>query len=745
MKNFSFLMLLIYSTITVFAQQGNEHHDIEGKVVNQSNTAIPFANLIWLGSFEGTSSDENGKFKLHKHNGDSMLVVSHISYKSDTVLISKNTTDINIKLSEKKILDEVRVEGRKSSTSHSLSDPILSQKINVKELEKAACCSLAESFETNPSIDAVITDAATGTRKLVMLGLAGKYMLIRREKLPFTNGIGALNGLETFPGPWISSISISKGVSSVSEGFEGSTGQLNVEVKKPEDSERMLVNLYFNEKSRAEINFWHNQKVSNKLGTTTLLHGSGNFYRWDRNNDDFLDSPLRYNVNVMHRWKFNNLNGYQAQLGVNYIRSKKISGQQDFPFKGKPEITLDLYGINIDTERWEVWYKNGYVFKNREQTSIGFLSNYSYQKINSAFGKKVYNATMSSIYANLIFNTIVSTPAHKLSTGLSYRQEFIDENMNELDFYRNEYVPGAFFEYTFKHRETWVAQAGVRADYNSIFGAFFTPRLHLRYNPTENTSIRIGGGRGQRTSSIFAENLQVLASNRSIEVQSSENNAAYGLSPEVSWNYGASITQFFHPGGKEGSIVVEFFRTDFTNQIILDMENPRKAMFYNLDGRSYSNSFQVEFNQNIWKKLDLRMAYRWFDVRSDYQNRGLLDIPFISKHRALLNLAYETGKTWKFDYTISWNGSKRIPSTKINPTEYQRDKRSPHYFLMNAQITKVFKERFELYLGMENIANFRQNNPIIAAEDPDSEYFDSSLIWGPIFGRTTYLGFRFKL
>ncbi|MEX2590873.1 MAG: TonB-dependent receptor [Chitinophagales bacterium] len=745
MKIQKIFVLLMMCTMSAFAQHNNKYIDLTGQITNESGEVIPFANLMWLSSLEGVSSDVNGNFKLRKKQKDSLLVVSHISYNTDTLKVTGQSSVLNIELSEKEMLDEVNVEGRKSSTSHSLSNPILSQKINSKELEKSACCSLAESFETNPSIDAVITDAATGTRKLIMLGLAGKYMLIRREKLPFTNGIAAIQGLETFPGPWISSISLSKGVGSVSEGFEGSTGQLNVEVKKPEDPEKMLVNLYFNEMSRSEFNFWHIKRLSPKAATATLLHGSGQYLRWDRNDDNFLDAPLQYNANVMHRWKFNNLKGWKGQVGVNYIRSKKVSGQLDFPFASNPVENNKLYGINIENERWEAWMKSGYSFQNRPETSIGFLSNYSHQNIRSSFGNRIYNAHMQSVYTNLIFNTYVSTPAHKISTGLSYRYELIDEELAELDFFRVEQVPGAFFEYTFKHRETWIAQAGLRGDYNNIYGGFLTPRLHLRYNPSENTSIRFGGGRGQRTSSIIAENMQILASSRTLQIDSDQDNPAYGLSPEVSWNYGLSLTQFFYPGGKEGSVVVEYFRTDFTNQIILDLENPREAVFYNLDGQSFSNSFQVELNQNIWRKLDFRLAYRWFDVKNNYKNRGLLDVPLISKHRALFNVFYETGNTWKFDYTVTWNGPQRIPSTLENSEKYQRTDRSPHYFLMNAQITKVFKKRFELYLGMENILNYRQADPIIAAEEPNSEFFDSSLIWGPVFGRNTYLGFRFKL
>jgi outer membrane receptor for ferrienterochelin and colicin len=304
---------------------------------------------------------------------------------------------------------------------------------------------------------------------------------------------------------------------------------------------------------------------------------------------------------------------------------------------------------------------------------------------------------------------------------------------------------GGFFEYTFSPSESFQLVAGLREDHNNLYGWFTTPRLNLRYEPIKGTIIRVSSGRGQRTANIIAENTSLLASSRQFHIQSSSTDKAYGLNPEVAWNNGIVVDQQLHLFHRNASLAVEFFRTDFNNQVVVDMEDPRMVEFYNLEGKSYSNSFQAELNFEPVRKLTVRIAYRMFDVKTTY-NGDLLQKPYTSKHRGFTNLAYEING-WKFDYTINYNSSKRIPSTASNPAAYQREELSPAYVLMNAQISKTLgkKSNLDVYIGGENLTNYFQKDAIIAADQPFGKYFDASMIWGPVTGRMFYGGIRYTL
>ncbi len=179
--------------------------------------------------------------------------------------------------------------------------------------------------------------------------------------------------------------------------------------------------------------------------------------------------------------------------------------------------------------------------------------------------------------------------------------------------------------------------------------------------------------------------------------------------------------------------------------MVVDLESPREVKFYNLQGRSYSNSFQAELNFEPVKKLDVRLAYRYFDVKTTYDSK-LLQRPLIASNRAFGNLAYAIDG-WKFDYTINYNGKKRIPNTDANPMQYQRGNYSPSFVLMNAQISKTvgIKHPMDFYVGGENLTNYYQKDAIVAADQPFSSHFDASLVWGPVTGRMFYAGWRYKI
>ncbi|MGO4290181.1 TonB-dependent receptor domain-containing protein [Chitinophaga sp. RAB17] len=721
---------------------------IKGVVMEEDRkggfTPLPGASVVWQGTSRGTVTDATGVFHI-KHDGNSSrLVVTYTGYRPDTITVT-NKEELKIILASGIRLAEVKITDRQYSTYISSLNPIRTQVMTDKELFKAACCNLSESFETNPSVDVAYNDALTGSKQIQLLGLSGTYTQLTVENLPGPRGLATPLGLNAIAGPWIESIQLTKGMGSVANGYESIAGQINVELKKPENSEQLFANVYVNDFGKTDLNLNLSQKIGKKWSTGLLLHDDFiNNKKLDANKDGFRDIPTGNQFSAINRWKYDDSKGFLAQFGVKALIDKRTGGQTDFN-PSTDKYGTSYYGLGMNTERYEAFGKIGYVFPQKKYKSIGLqLSGISHSQ-DAYFGTTTYHAKQQNFYGNLIYQSIINNTTHQFRTGFSFLYDNYKEDF-KLDIYkRTEIVPGAFFEYTYSPSGKIGIVAGIRGDHNNLFGFFVTPRLNVRYEPVTGTTIRLSAGRGQRTANIFAENTSVFVSARQVNIIGAAAGKAYGLNPEVAWNKGISVDQKFKLFQRDALLSVDFFRNDFSNQVVVDLENPRQVKFYNLDGKSYSNSLQAEVTMEPFKKLDVRLAYRYFDVKTTYSGQ-LMEKPFTSSHRAFANVAYAISG-WKFDYTVNYNGRKRLPGTGENPVAYQRPSYSSDYVLMNAQITKTVgrKHPMDFYVGGENLSNFIQPDAIIAANQPFSPYFDASLVWGPVTGRMFYAGWRYKI
>lgn len=705
------------------------------------------ANVFWLNTSVGTVTDIDGKFTISYSKDYKKLVISYVGFKTDTLTITKPMM-VQHWLKPSTDLDEVTLISRKQATAKSYLQSQNIITVSSDELLKAACCNLSESFETNPSIDVNFADAITGTRQIKMLGLTSPYILIATENIPSIRGASQAYGLSFIPGTWIESIQITKGAGSVVNGYESIAGQINAELVKPTKDDKLFVNLYGSANSRFELNTHVNTSLSEKWSTGLYLHGNIRDKKFDNNDDSFLDMPMQKQINVMNRWQYTNTEkGFLSFINFKYLKDEKQTGQVDFNPK-TDKLTTNYWGNEIDTRRYEVSAKLGYVNPEIPWQSLGVQTAFSSHTQDSYFGLNVYNITHNSLYANAIYNSIISDSRHKIKTGISYTYDQYDELVNDSDFKRTENSVGAFFEYSFDNLEKLNLTTGVRVDEHNLLGFFITPRVHVRYTPWEKSALRASLGRGKRSANIFAENQNLFATSRQINILNT-NGKIYGLDPEIAWNYGLSFLQGFNLFGRKADITLDYYKTDFQNQVVVDYENPQEINFYNLSGKSYANSFQLEFNYNAFEGFDLRTAYKLYDVKTQY-NSGKLEKPLTPKHRLFANASYETKKQenssqWKFDATYNWLGEQRFSSTVSNPVPYQLPEYSPTVGTLNAQVTKVFSLKFEVYLGAENITNVKQNNPILGANDPFGPYFDSTFVYGPIFGSNYYAGLRFKI
>ena len=646
-------------------------------------------------------------------------------------------------------LEEVKVETKKKGIVKSLSKTTNTSVVTSKELLKAACCNLAESFETNPSIDVNFSDALTGTKQIKMLGLTSPYLMITEENIPSVRGASQAYGLSFTPGTWVESIQITKGAGSVVNGYESISGQINTELIKPLNDIPFFLNAYGSTDSRFELNTHFNKKISDKWASSLFVHGNARVAKNDMNHDHFLDNPLGKQFNIANRWQYANPEtGWVSFLNARFMRDEKQTGEFDFN-PDKDKLTTNHWGSEINTERFDFSSKVGYIFKDMPYQSIGFQNAFSSHIQQSYFGLNQYDIKQQSYYSNLIFNSIISNTMHKFATGLNFSYDNYAEFVNRNDVSRIDTSVGAFFEYTFDSNDKWSYILGGRVDYHNRLGAFFTPRLHVKYNPWEKSVLRFSAGRGKRAANIYAENQQLFASSRVFSVLDASGKI-YGLNPEIAWNYGLSFTQNFLLFGKSADVSVDFYRTDFQNQAVVDvMESPQEVLFYNLRGNSFANSLQFEFNYEIIKHFNLRTAYKYYDISTDYLS-GSFQRPMQAKHRFFGNLEFEThindkGQQWKFDYTFNWLGKQQLPNTASNPSEDRFPEFSPSFSVMNAQITRTFSSTFEMYVGGENIGNYQQDKAILGADNPFGPNFDTSIVYAPVFGQMYYAGLRFKI
>lgn len=740
-----FIILFTLIITDASAQHHNDHKDhiLQGQVffINEEGETevLPYANLYFLSTNKGVISDSTGSFVMHKPHDteEPALVVSFVGYQTDTILIAHDQKHVEITLDKNLSLDEVKVVKNQATNISSKVELMPTQIITEAGLQKLACCNIGESFESNATIDVGFTDAVSGAKKIKMLGLDGKYSQFMFENIPFMRTLETGFGLSHIPGPFMESIQVSKGTSSVLNGYESTTGQINVEYKKPQKSELFYLNLFANTEGRYESNITSGIMINDKWSTGLFFHGSMQTMALDHNSDGFYDKPLTRQMNFLNRWEYSPSDLLHLQFGLELLDESRVGGQLDF--EGRDNSPEDVYGIDIDISKFRMYSKLGFAFPGSQYNSLGWINSFTWFDQQSIFGDRNYNGEVKSFYSNLIFQTIIKNTNHKISSGASFQYDDYNELFIDINQDQREIVPGVFSQYTWSIPEKSVFMAGMRADYNSLHGLLLTPRLHWKYNINEHYIFRSTLGKAHRSAKVFSENQSLLASSRTFNISDE-------FDIESAWNYGISFSRYFHMSDqREASLTVDFYRTQFENQVVVDLDhNTSEVHIFNLDGNSHSNSFQVDLTGEFFRGLDLTLAYRFNDVKVDYLD-GTLQKPFVYRHKGLFTTTYSTPyDKWSFDITTQYNGQSRIPSTEMNPEEYRRKEQSPGFFIIHSQVTRRFKN-FDIYTGVENLTGFRQKDAIISPDSPFGENFDATLIWGPLTGRMFYAGLRFKI
>ena len=650
---------------------------------------------------------------------------------------------------------------------------IRTEVISAAGLCKMACCNLAESFENSASVTVGYSDAVTGARQIRLLGLSGVYTQMLDETRPVMRGLSAPFGLSYVPGQWLESIQIAKGSSSVINGVECMTGQINMEHRKPTDEKPLFINAAIMSDTKMDLNIASSLQMGYKWSTVILGHVSGNVAPHDMDGDTFLDEPKQLQFNLSNRWLYMADNGMQIRFGVRALQDSRLGGQMlkgedgEHLFYDKDTYTLapkpgvpDPWGSDILNRSINGYLKVGFPLNEDNSQNIALIADYSYQDMDSYFGSTKYLAGQHSAFANLLYQNVISDE-HRFTLGLNGTFDSYNEDFARLvtiqDISKSGVTDlanvGAFGEYTFHAGDTFSAIAGLRADwFNHVSdgAARFrvSPRVTLKYIPVDEIVIRANGGRGLRYSTPLVDNIGVFSTGKMYNGSYDEHIL------EDAWTFGGNITYYMPFGASSNTYLsFDYFRTQFAQQMVVDYEQgPNMIDFYALDGRqSFTDNYQVDFSVDPVERFNITATFRYTNAKIQLKgSEAPVEKPMTSRFKGVLNLQYATNlNKWIFDFTASANGSCRVYDfmedlKDENGDLLYKNGRTPVYPLLYAQVTRRFKG-WDVYVGAENLTNFRQKDAIIMSDNPRSAAFDASCIWGPLMGIKAHVGFRFTL
>ena len=756
MKPIINIIIFLFFVTNGFAQT------LKGSIVNEKNEPLGFANLQWQSDkTRGAQTDELGVFDIQQPAFGDSLIITYIGYKATKYWISADEHEVLLELKSAATLTEVQIRAALRDNFVSTISTLNIEKIGSGELRKAACCNLAESFETNGTVDMGYSDAITGAKEIEMLGLRGNYTQTMIEAMPILSGLQTPYALEYYAGTWLNDIAISKGASTVVNGSEGFAGQINACLKQPETMERFMFNAYGSTVGRTEANLHFAHRFSKKLHTGILAHADKMLGKMDRNGDGFMDMPQKTQYNIMNRWQYD-MGNWRGQTTVHYLTEQREGGTMTHTADNTHQHGMPDYRFGMNTDRTQVFGKLGYVGFREVYKGFGLQYAATNQAMSGIIGQKNYTGTQRSGYLNAMYETILGTTNHKIKVGSSFvyndfsevytqmRSEHIHglSDTLSLKLDRKERIPGVYGEYNYTYLEKFALLAGARIDYHNTYGLWFVPRMSAKYNFDENTIIRASAGRGIRTANVLMENLSLFTSNRVLTL-------TQNVQPEMAWNYGVNFTKNFKIDMHEGNFSIDAYRTDFQNQLVADLDaNARYIVINNLNGGiSYSNSLLATVNYDVVPRFEVRLAAKYTDVQQT-TNGSLQQKILQPQFRALLNLHYETfDKDWNFNATTHFIGAQRLPEVLLSSSytntneipQYRLDKVSPAFFTVAAQINRKFGKRWELYAGGENLTNYTQPNPILFANDPTNAAFDAATVFAPLVGAMGYLGVRYTV
>jgi outer membrane receptor for ferrienterochelin and colicins len=728
MKKIAFIVLYLSyiqafgQTLIIAEKDAPSFSPLEGVVVST------------LDGSKAAASNSNGQVDIQLNNGE-VFILRLIGYTPDTLTYQGQDT---LYLSSNVLLNSVNINEFQQSTMYSVK-PIQTEVLNGKELKKAACCNLGESFETNNSVDLKITDVLLGTQELNIVGLSGSYSPVYVESSPFIFGLNQANGLNNIPGTIIHEISITKGNAPVHMGAESTSGLIMVDVLKPELEKGLLLNVYGDAFNRKELNVHAALKPKSNLNGLLIGHVSSTSNQNDRNGDLFKDMPNNQNVLLLNKWNYNFNNWHSQNMILANMQDTK-TGQQNALFN-QEDASKNIYSQRYAQKSISFIGKTGYVFPTNKYLSIGNMYLIKSQENSGYFGRKSYSGVENRAYYKLLTSY---NPAEKLNINGGFNLHYVDyqEQIDTFAQQLNNLQQGIFTEATYRIQTSIEVIAGLRADQIQD-NTYLLPRIFTKICLNEFTNFKLGYGQSAKSYFILSENPNLLSSNRKIVIEEQ-------LSPEHAETFRGSFTYDGKLAGKNFTVLLDGALSHFFNKITPDYDKVAfEAHFSNRSNLTYAKAAQVDVSYQVHKNLTLKASHKVQEVYED-RAEGKWNLVYIPRYKSLFESEF-----YAFKRTLNWvlkaelQGPKRLPelaqASILNAGEHIELNESPTFWRFGSIINYEPNNKLRFYVGSDNILNTMQHVQILGLNNPFSEQFDTGYSWGPSMGRNIYAGITLKI
>jgi|GEM_PF-478633 len=475
-------------------------------------------------------------------------------------------------------------------------------------------------------------------------------------------------------------------------------------------------------------------RIHRGLRTRLLVNANWMPRTIDRNGDSFVDAPMGHGLTAFHDWHYHSgkdWGSFAVEGGLSVVYNDAEYGQVE----ATRIDSLSFFRARRDQLNAGAWVKSWIDIHKSHRIRIRASGNFHRQSAGVGL-TGYFEGEEESARIGVDYTYDPRGKSHEYTVGGGYTwADYSDLYIHMLGgttYARTESYPSFWGRYRFDRKNTLV-RAGIRGDFHNLYGWLWSPDAKIKVG-TQDTRIHLFGMRSYRVVNLSADHLHRMLSSRDII-------RPFRLDIERGWRYGGSIEQHFSSGNFVGNVFAEFTRTDFGNQIVMDMDEQTDAIsFYNLTGKAFVNEAigRTSFSYGGFR---FSAMYRYQDAQTTYR-AGLRPTLFVSKHSGTASVFYRLSRTWNwyFELGAKLNGKQRLPDNDGG----EWDTYSPLFATTNARITMARKQ-WRFYVGGENLLDYRQESPIVFKESLLGNEFEGSVVWGPVLGRRVYVGVGFDL
>ncbi len=743
------LAFVLLNTLYSHSQSATGH--ISGKVRSEGE-ALELASVQLLKTSFAALTDSTGYFEIKNiPAGKYQLRVSYVGFENfqQEVVVKENASvEINaepVPLTSK--LKEIVVTGSLKEVSKLQSvTPV--DVYTAKYFQRNPSPTLHQTLANMNGIFPDVDNGVSNTTDVQINGLEGNYTLFCIDGVPAMNGLAGNYALDATPIAMVDRLEVLKGASSTLYGSEAIAGVINIKTRNPATGPRFTLNAFFDSKLAANADVTAVARLK-KVNALFALSGAQSNYRWDIDNNNFIDLPLVNRANFYNKWSFVRPENRLAVIYARYLFEDRVGGEMDLRYNERGYDSI--YSEALTTHQWQAGFQYQFAVKGK----LLLMADYSEHRQEAFFGANAFKGIQRTGFGQLTWSKQVDTH-NELLMGVSYRMNYYRDNTGlsadtNTGGSKFNHIAGVFLEDEISIAGLHKLLIGARFDYSSVNGPVFIPRIAYKWNSRdENNVIRIGAGTGYRVPNLMNEGFGALNGSRQVVVEGT-------LKPEVSVNANANYTRVQKLTAGILSIDASVFYTYFFNRIEPDYnDDPELIVYANNKNGAMASGFSVyaDFTFSYPLKVGVGFTYtNVFEIEIEDDGEKEKEIP---SHVPPLTANFYLSYTFPApQLSLDWTGNLVSPMLLTAVPDDFRPTHSPWHTIQNIQLTKKFNSGLEIYLGIKNLFNFVQKEPIlrpfdpfnknVTVDNPNNYSFDTTYGFTSTEGIKGFAGLRYTL